>query len=244
MKHRVLTPEHMDDPDVPPSELETSLAYLRALNRRFGGQRGLIDRLEHWSRRWNPGQPITLLDVGTGSGDIPLAACAWARRRGFVLRVTAVDLHPRTVEAARRQVEHEPLIEVVQADAAELDRRFAPGSFDYAHAGLFLHHLPDDLVVRVLSHMRTLASRGVVWNDLVRSRASLVLAHAATLGRPSIIRHDAIVSVRAGFTKAEALDLARQAGIASPRYATRWIYRFVLWAGGARGLDRTPGDGR
>lgn len=227
--YRKRTPELMDDPGVDPAELARSLAYIRAVNRRLGGCAALLGRLERWSASWTG--PVTLLDVATGSADLPLAACEWARRRGLNLRVTGVDLHEGTLAEARRLTKSEPEIELVRGDALRLEDQFGPGSFDYVHAGLFLHHLDEPDIVRVLRGMWRVARRGVIWNDLVRSRAGLAVIHLLTIGRPRMIRHDARVSVRAGFTRDEAVELAARAGW--PGAVHRWnlfTHRFTVSA--------------
>ncbi|MCC6659656.1 MAG: methyltransferase domain-containing protein [Phycisphaerales bacterium] len=225
---RTVEPELMDDPGVDRADLDRSLAYIRGVNRWLGGTRGLLANLKRWSRRWPRGKPVTLLDIGTGSADIPLAARRWAMRRGFDLRVTGVDLHAATLEAARGRVGDEPGIELIQADALRLMDLFTPGSFDYVHAGMFLHHLSFIEVLTVLRIMDRLARAGLVWNDLVRSRLSLALLRPALLGRAHIIRHDALASVRAGFTRAEVTDVARRVGLDYTRYRNVLAYRFTL----------------
>lgn len=223
----------MDDPDVDRAELARSLAYIRGVNRRLGGHAALLGPLEQWSASWpaSGSGPATLLDVATGSADLPLAACAWARREGRDLRVTGIDLHEGTLAEARRFVQDEPHITLEQGDALTIEDRYGPGSFDYVHAGLFLHHLDEDDIVRVLRGMWRVARRGVIWNDLVRSRVGLAVAHLMTVGRPAIIRHDARASVRAGFTKREALELARRAGWAGARHQWNlFTHRFVVTA--------------
>lgn len=263
---RVLTPELMDDPGVPRDDLALSLRYIRAVNRRLGGVSSLLFHLHGWSRDWPKGRPITLLDIATGSADLPIAAVQWARRAGHDLRVTAVDLHPTTLDLAREHIArtdssdscqtchdcaalstvvplargaHAPplshplsaLIELRQANALHLMDHFAPASFDYVHAGLFLHHLPEIEILTVLRIMDRLSRAGLIWNDLVRSRVGYATINLMTLGLPRIIRHDATVSVRAGFTRREALDLATRAGITRPDY--RWnllTHRFTVTA--------------
>lgn len=239
---RRLTPELMDAPDVPRDELSLALRYLRWVNRRLGGTNALVRQLDRWSRRWPKDRPITLLDVATGSADIPLAAVRWARGRGFDLRVTAVDNHESTLELAREHVKGEANITLEHVDALRLRERFAPGSFDYVHAALFLHHLSDIRALTVLASMGTLARAGVVWSDLVRSRLHRAAVTVACVGQPEIVKHDARVSFEAGFTRAEALDMARRCELMSPRYHhfPLW-YRFTLtseapgvWASGPR----------
>ncbi|MCC6679240.1 MAG: methyltransferase domain-containing protein [Phycisphaerales bacterium] len=226
---RKRTPELMDDPGVDPAQLARSLAYIRAVNRRLGGRSALLGHLERWSKSWTG--PVTLLDVATGSADLPVAACDWARRAGHELRVTGVDLHAGTRAEARRWTAGEPAITLVRGDALKLEEQFGPGSFDYVHAGLFLHHLDEADIERVMRGMWRVARRGVIWNDLVRSRAGLVVIHLLTIGRPRIIRHDARVSVRAGFTRGEAMELVERAGWPGAEY--RWsvvAHRFTVTA--------------
>jgi SAM-dependent methyltransferase len=219
----------MDAPDVPREELAGALAYLRFVNRRLGGSRALIACLARWSRSWPRDRPVTLVDVGCGSGDIALAAVAWARARGFDLRVTGVDNHAGTVALAREHTKHEPRVEIIEADAATLAERYARGAFDYAHAALFLHHLPDIRVLTVLAAMDRVARRGIVWSDLVRSGFHKAIVMAACVGQGRIVRHDARVSVEAGFTRGEVLDIARRLDLTYARYAhTPLWYRFTL----------------
>jgi 2-polyprenyl-3-methyl-5-hydroxy-6-metoxy-1,4-benzoquinol methylase len=230
---RRLTPEIMDDPAVPRDELETSLRYLRVINRRWGGAEALLRHLRVWSVRWPKDRPVTLLDIATGSADLPLAAVAWARGAGFDLRVTGVDLHETTLDCARRHVADHPAlagsITLERGDARTLMEKFPPGAFDYVHAGLFLHHLPEIEVLTVLRIMDRLARAGIVWNDLVRSRLCRLVVGLAVVGRARMVRHDATVSVEAGFTRAEVRDFAKRLDLGYARYRRGpMVHRFTL----------------
>ncbi len=230
---RVLTSEFIDDPDVREPDLHHSLAFIRAINRRLGGTEALVGRLRRWSARWPKGRPIRLIDIGTGSADIPAAAAEWAAGAGHDLRITAVDVHPKTLAAAREHLGERPeasrRIELVQADALRLMDRYEPGSFDYAHAGMFLHHLPEIEVLTVLRIMDRLTTAGVVWNDLLRKRAVYAVTHLITAPQPEMLRHDARASVRASFSKREARDIARRVGLDYCTVRTNVLHgRFVV----------------
>jgi 2-polyprenyl-3-methyl-5-hydroxy-6-metoxy-1,4-benzoquinol methylase len=223
----------MDDPAVDRDQLDGALRFIRGVNKRLGGVSALISHLERWAERWPTDRPVTLLDIGTGSADLPLEAVRWARERGHDLRVTGIDLHETTLELARDHVEAEPdlaeSITLRTADALKLDETFEPESFDYVHAGLFLHHLTDMQIMIVLRLMDRLARRGIIWNDLVRSTVGRGFIHLATIGKPEIIRHDARVSVEAGFTKAEVLDYARRLDLNYCDYSWNlFTHRFTL----------------
>ena len=80
----------------------------------------------------------------------------------------------------------------------------------------------------VLRVMQRLSSRALIWNDLVRSWfTKLAVRPFAALG-PEIFHHDAIASMNAGFTKGEAIDLARRVGLENVRYRSHLFHRFFL----------------
>jgi ubiquinone/menaquinone biosynthesis C-methylase UbiE len=229
---RRLTPERMDDPSAPRAELDEALRYIRMVNQHLGGTAAALGPFKRWSRDWPKDSTIHLLDVGTGSADIPLAIAEWATRNGFQMKITAVDLHPVTLELAREFAASRggSGIEFRQADARKLMEVFEPATFDYAHAGMFLHHLADIDVMTVLRIMDRLTSRGVIWNDLLRGVVGRVGVHILALGRrvSSMVAHDAIVSVNAGFTRREAIELAQRAGLRRITFRRHLLHRFTL----------------
>ncbi|MHC4710331.1 MAG: methyltransferase domain-containing protein, partial [Planctomycetota bacterium] len=228
LTRRRRAPEMMDDPDVDRTDLDRSLRFIRMVNRRLGGAGAVVRHLARWSSRWPAGETIRVIDIGTGSADIPLAITRWAQRAGHRVHVTGVDRHATTLQLAREHVGEVPSIELVQADALQIMDRFEAGTFDYAHAGMFLHHLDDIEVMTALRIMHRLAGRGLIWNDLVRGTVELLLVRLLTLGRPAIVHHDGIASVAAGFTRHEALDLARRVGLPDIAYRRHLFGRFTL----------------
>lgn len=231
---RAFVPEHLDDPDVDPEILGRSLRFIRMVNARLGGASAALGHVRRWTRTWPAQRALRVLDLGTATADIPLALVRWGRRHGVAMQVTAVDNHARTLEFARRHLresgESDGAIELLELDARRLMDHFAPGSFDIVHAGMFLHHLPDVEIVTMLRIMDRLAARALIWNDLTRDPLSAVAVRVLTLGLPTLVRHDAVVSVAKGFRKGEALDLARRAGIVGATFHRHLFGRFTLVA--------------
>ena len=228
LTERRCAPELMDDPGTDRGDLERSLRFIRSVNRRLGGVQAALGHLQRWSAGWPSDETIRIIDIGTGSADIPLAIATWASRCDRRVHITAVDAHPTTLDLARAHVGDRADIELVLADARELTDRYEAGGFDYAHAGMFLHHLGDIEVMTVLRQMDRLTTRGLIWNDLVRGALEKLAIRIITLGRPAMVRHDALVSVAAGFTKPEALDLAERVGLSSITYRRHLFGRFTL----------------
>lgn len=226
---RRVVAEHMDDPAAPPAAIAEALRFIRGINRWTGGASALLRALDELS--WPADRPLRLLDVGTGSADLPEAVLAWARRRGRRVRVVGVDRHPATAAIARARTDGDDAIEIVEADATALGDRFAGDAFDVAHAGMFLHHLDDATVEGVLAAMGRLAGV-VIWNDLLRGPVGRVGVRLLALPAPAMVRHDAVVSVDAGFTRREVLERAGAAGLRTMRMRVAWGYRFI-WTGRA-----------
>ena len=218
--------EWMDDPAAGPEDLSRSLAYIRRINSLLGYTRATISHLDRFSRRWNPGQTVRILDVATGSADIPRAILRWSRRRGFDVRIVAIDLHPTTLRLARENGSDDGRLRFVQADALRLP--FADGAFDYAITAMFLHHLDDDAAATVLSEMARVARRGIVAADNLRHRRAYAWITLFTLLAGRMVRHDARISVAQAFTREEVLALRARAGVEFARYHRHFGHRFVL----------------
>lgn len=216
--------EWMDLPDVDPAQLRRSLRFIRRINTLLGYRRATLHHLQHFSRRWGPGQTITLLDLATGSADLPLAILDWGRRRGFDLRIVGVDLHDTTAREA--QSRGHPRLKIVRADV--LDLPFDPGSFDYVLTAMFLHHLDDDAAERVLATMGRVARRGVIASDLLRRRRAYAWISLFTMLAGPMVKHDARVSVAQAFSRNEVLRLRERAGLSFAQYYEHFGHRFVL----------------
>jgi len=226
LRQRRREPEWMDAPDVDARLLDDSLRFIRRVNSLLGYTRATISHLERFSRGWKRGERVTMIDFATGSADVPLAIVAWARRRGFDVRVVGLDLHETTCELARAATRDEPWITIVRGDA--LDPPFDAGSLDYALSSMFLHHLSDDEAVRVLAAMSRVARRGIVAADLLRHRRAYAWISLLTLRSNPMVRHDARVSVAQAFSKAEALQLRDRAGVEFAQFHRHFGHRFVL----------------
>lgn len=219
---RTRIPELMDDPGLDRQE------HLRAL-------RGLA-RLNRWSRAdailW-PGvrrllradRALRLLDVATGSADVPLALARRAVRMGRGIEIEACDVSPRALDAARAAAGAITLrAHVVDATAQDL-----PGGADVATCSLFLHHLDPDAVVAVLRRMAS-AAPTVLVSDLRRCRRGLGLAWVAgrALSRSPVVHADSVRSVRAAYTPEELADFATTAGLRGFAIRRVWPFRMLL----------------
>jgi SAM-dependent methyltransferase len=220
--------ELMDRTDgLRPGELDGALATLAVVNRWLGGYRLVFGELAGWLKGWPKDRPVTILDVGTGGADLPVALCRWGRGRGLSIVVTGLDQDPEVAALARKNSARELGVSIVEDS---LEGFAAAGRrFDFVIASLMLHHVPDGCLVRALRALDALAERGVIVSDLRRCAAGYlgVVAATALLG-DRVSRHDGPVSVRRGFTAEELDALALGAGLPYLRARPRAPFRLSL----------------
>lgn len=226
VKTRQLTSERMDDPLIPPDEHKIALAGLARLNRWSRGDAGLWQHLQSEARRITP-QPLRVLDIATGSGDLPVRLARRARAAKLPIHFSACDCSSTALETAvQAAAKSQVAIEFFQLDA--LEDPIPPG-FDVITVSLFLHHLSNEQIVKLLAKLAQATSRMILVNDLSRSWWNYGAIFLATrlLSRSAVVHFDGPVSVRAAFTKPELLDLADQAGLkcatVQARFPARWL---------------------
>jgi len=202
----------MDLPGNPPALLEEDLLHLRTLNRNLGAYRGLLQCLASWVRA-HGGASISLLDVGTGCGDIPVALVEWGKRHGVPVRVVGLDPNPIAARLARTRTQDFPEISIVMGNAFEPP--FRPPAFDFVLSSQVLHHFPDDEIVVLLRKWATLASKGVLVSDLVRHPLAYagILLVTRLLTRNPMTRTDGPLSVRRALTLKEWDRLFHRAAV-------------------------------
>jgi SAM-dependent methyltransferase len=233
-RHRCHDDEIMEHPSISRLNFLRALSEIRWVNRYLGGTKALLDTLKKLCRSQDKGRDsfqtldLQILDLGTGSADIPLAIAQWGQQQGHKLAITAIDSHPTAVEAAQALTAAYPEIEVRQKDALALP--YAPDSFDYVVSSMFLHHLDDDDAVRLLQTMARLCRKGLIINDL--ERHPLAWLGIALLGiltkKGDVFRNDSRLSVLRGFQRNELERFCQEAGLHNAIIHSRFPYRWLL----------------
>ena len=206
--------ELLDDPRADAVLVGRQLRDIARLNALFGGTRAVVRELEPFLERGNreagngKRQTWTLLDVGSGSGDIACAAVAAAHRHGIALTPVGIDVNRTAARLARSGG-----LAAIVADGSRLP--LGPRSVDVIVASQVLHHLPRAVAVRWIAAFDRVARRAVVLADLRRSRVAMAGVWAASVGlaMSGLTRHDAVVSLKRGYTLPEFRAMLEGAGV-------------------------------
>jgi SAM-dependent methyltransferase len=222
---RELAAELMDDPRLEGDHHRHALRGLSRLNFLSGGARLFWPTIARLARQH---EPLRILDLATGAGDLPLGLWRRARRAGVEVEIHGVDVSPRAARFAQEQAGRAgaPLrFEVLDVLSEPL-----PSGFDVIVSSLFLHHVDEQQAVLLLRKMRRAASRFVLISDLDRSARGLALAYSAArlFTTSGVVRADAPRSVRAAFTFDEMRDLARRAELDGAELSRHWPFRLLL----------------
>jgi SAM-dependent methyltransferase len=193
---RSLEKEMMDLPDQPEELLKEDLRNLRIINRYLGGYRGVLRCIAQISREQKI-NGFSLLDVGTGSGDIPIRIVDWAQRRGIKAGIVALEPERVTARIAARLIQqaNPPFMllsqrlpsNVIPAQAGIQGREgdfqrcgisvvrgdamsppFPSSSFDFVLASQLLHHFSEEQIIAVLQGWTAIARKAIIVSDLIR----------------------------------------------------------------------------
>jgi hypothetical protein len=227
MSSRVDCPELLDQGVGTNEDVKANFADLWRINRYLGGVKAITQHL--YPRLLAHTGTITLVDIGTGSGDIGAVITRWARQHRIALNLWGIDLSARNLMLTRSPP-NMTLDTRIQADALHLP--FKIGSVDYYLSSLFLHHLSPDNLIKLLATTFQSANKGIIMSDLTRGRLPQI---AFKLGQPIFARnfltqHDGMASIRRAYTPDELLYLARAAGLSKVRIYRHWGWRMTLVA--------------
>jgi SAM-dependent methyltransferase len=181
------------------------LREIATANRLFGGRRTAW----HGLLRFLDGDTTSrsLLDIGTGAGDLPRDLARRAARRGIALRTLGLERIPAAAELA-----HAHGLPTMLACGGTLP--LADRSVDVVLLSQLVHHLDDPSAVALLREATRVARQGVIVADLRPSRASALAFRAAgtLLGFHRVTIEDGIVSLRRGRNAEALVPLALAAG--------------------------------
>jgi 2-polyprenyl-3-methyl-5-hydroxy-6-metoxy-1,4-benzoquinol methylase len=222
-------PELMDQPGLDPETHRRALEGLRVANVISRTSQVLWREIREAGIFRNNGQPLRILDIATGGGDVVIGVARLAARHGVAVETHGCDFNSTAIEYAQSMADKFGLsnAKFFQLNAV-VDP--LPEEYDVVMSTLFFHHLGDDEAKRLLGRIARSAGRCVLIDDLCRSRLGYIYAWAGgrLLTRSQIVHTDGPLSVSAAFTIPEFRQLAQEAGVRSAQFRRHWPQRFLM----------------
>jgi 2-polyprenyl-3-methyl-5-hydroxy-6-metoxy-1,4-benzoquinol methylase len=221
--------ELLDVPQVDAQALALNLRDIRRINALLGWTAYSVKRVAA-AVHADHLRSFSLLDVASGSADMPLAIARWSRREGISAHIVATDISDQVVSVAKKQAEGEHMIVVEKQNALQLP--YADRAFDIVLCTLALHHFDPVEAVQLLHAMARVSKRAVLVFDVVRSPLAYWGAVLLTRGlwMHPMTCHDAPISVRRAYSAPELRRLAEQAGLGQVQVQVSVPFRLALSA--------------
>lgn len=198
-------------------ELRECLSSLASVNRLTLAHRPVLTWLEQLRRAGVfAEQPLHLVDLGCGFGDLLRRVHRWAGRHGIRIRLTGIDLNEDAVRAAR-EATPDGAIAFHAGNAFDFN---PPGGVDLIVSSLVMHHMESSGIVELLGWMEGKARLGWFISDLHRQPVPYWLFFLLTrlTGWHYFAKHDGLVSIRRSFRHEDWRALLRAAAIPSDGY--------------------------
>jgi SAM-dependent methyltransferase len=208
MMNRTVQPEWLDTLPADNAEAGRSRTDLRRINNWMGHRRILARVLQN-----TPLSSVNrILELGAGDGTLALALAKKLRPRLPAVEVTLVD--QQKLVTAETLDEFQRIgwrTRVVQADVLDPDA-MENGPVDVVLTNLFLHHFEETAMRRILRDAASRTSCFIALEPRRHVAAWMGCKLLWMIGCNRVTRHDARISVRAGFREEELSQCWPQTG--------------------------------
>jgi len=223
-KHRSEEEEIMDNLNYNGPILHDALNKLAKINQWLGGNNVTINGLKKALKNHKKKEPITIIDLGCGGGDILREVSKFGKDNHYNFNLIGIDANPHTIKYAIKLSQEYDNISFKKMDV--FAKEFNTLKYDLVLTTLFLHHFKDNQLVTFLKPVLDKAKLGVVVNDLQRHRLAYYLFKllCTTIKNKTIIE-DGLTSVLRGFKRKELESISNQLHV-NYKIQWKWAFRF------------------
>jgi 2-polyprenyl-3-methyl-5-hydroxy-6-metoxy-1,4-benzoquinol methylase len=198
---RRLTPELLD---ILPADDRSAIESRRDLARLNWFMRNDAIIARHLKVLSGDRPPRTILDLGGGDGTFALRIARRLSRVWPKMSVTLLDRQHIVSEATKEGFAALGwYFKVIEANVFDVMTALVPETYDVVVTNLFLHHFDDDQIRQLLAEVRHKTKLFVATEPQRGAWGLTATRMVGALGCNSVTRHDARVSVEAGFAADE-----------------------------------------
>lgn len=224
--YRTDTPESMDDFSMDNEELTKALDDIAKINQLLGGNSITLNGVQYLLKNVPKDAEITIMDFGCGSGDILRMLSKYGTANGLNFKLIGIDANPATIRHAEMCSADYENITYLAEDIFLYD--FSKYNIDIALITLTLHHFKDDEILKILRVIFNLTTKGIVVNDLQRSRLPYRLFQAIiyVFRLDKMTADDGLISILRGFKKSDLVKYSSALSFKKYRITWKWAFRY------------------
>jgi len=224
MKNRSYEAELLDADNIPQKDLFLNLKELNTINTLLGGHAITLKGIAAFNLQ--PNKTYHLLDIGCGGGDNLKVIADWGRRKGLQLQLTGVDLKTDCIHYAKEHCKAYPEIHFICSDYKDLLNQNT--TYDIIFTALFCHHFKEEDLSILFRYKQQHANLGFFINDLHRHPLAYysIKLLTALFSKSYLVKNDAGLSVKRGFSKTELLQLSKT--FTNLEVKWMWAFRWLV----------------
>jgi SAM-dependent methyltransferase len=203
---RAIQPEYLDSKDCDPQLAYSSYRFMKWVNRFGGGAKAVMNYLTREISRNGDSRTIRILDIGSGTCDIPLAILKWARKRPQKIEFTCLETNETALKIAAENIKRSGFDAIELKDESIFEFNCME-HFDYAIGSMFFHHFHNEQILNLIEKLRSYVLRSILINDLRRNLMSYACCRILAFSFSKGLKHDVLLSIRKGFKSEELFRL-------------------------------------
>lgn len=218
--------ESMDDFSMDNDGLVTALNDIARINQLLGGNSVTLDGVQHLIKDLPKDQTITIMDFGCGSGDMLRMLSKFGAENNLKFQLIGIDANEATIRHAEKCSTDFENITYLAEDMFLYD--FSKYNIDIALITLTLHHFKDDEIRKIMRVILNLVRKGIVVNDLQRSKLAYRLFQMIIFifRLEKMTANDGLISILRGFKKEDLQNYSRDLGLKKYSINWKWAFRY------------------
>jgi len=231
LKHRSSDIEIMDDFHCQGPVVSQTLKELDLINRLLGGNQISLDAIDNVLSNANTSflkAPLTIADLGCGSGELLKLIAKKAKRKNIPVSLIGVDANPFIIEYAKNHTKEYDEITYLTSDVTQ--EEFYSQTFDIINCTLFCHHFDDASLILLLKNLHAHTRKAIIINDIHRHWFAYhsIKWLTAIFSSSSMVKYDAKLSVLRAFKRKELESIFENAGIKNYSIKWKWAFRYEI----------------
>ena len=218
--------ESMDDFSMDNDGLVIALDDIARINQLLGGNSVTLDGVQHLIKDLQKDQTITIMDFGCGSGDMLRMLSKFGAENNLKFQLIGIDANEATIRHAEKCSTDFENITYLAEDIFLYD--FSKLKIDIALITLTLHHFKDDEILKIMRVILNLVRKGIVVNDLQRSKLAYRLFQMIIFifRSEKMTANDGLISILRGFKKEDLQNYSRDLGLKKYSINWKWAFRY------------------
>ena len=218
--------ESMDDFSMDNAGLVTALDDIARINQLLGGNAVTLDGVKTLIKDFPKDQVITIIDFGCGSGDMLRMLSKYGKDHNLNFKLIGIDANEATIRHAEKCSTNFENISYLAEDIFLYD--FSKFSIDIALITLTLHHFKNDEIIKIMKVIFNLVKKGIVVNDLQRSKLAYRLFQAIIFifRLEKMTANDGLISILRGFKREDLEKFSKDLDLKKYSIKWKWAFRY------------------